>query len=284
MSVDWTVREILNWTRGYLQGGGIGQPRLEAEILLAHSLNVDRLHLYLSPDKSLTEEERERFRAAIQKRRAGVPLQHLIGEVGFFGLRFRVGAGALVPRPETEELVERALALAPRERKIRCLDLGTGAGVIAVSLAKFLPNASVTAVDLSSEALELARENARSNGVSDRITFRESDWLRAVEGRYDLVVSNPPYVPEEEIGRLAVEVRDHEPRLAINGGKGGMERIEALTRDLGAHLHSGAAVLLEIGEGQGDAVAALLRQAGLTEVRVETDLSGRQRFVIGRCL
>ncbi len=283
MSAEWTVRDVLNWTRGYFQSAGISQPRLEAEILLAHSLNVDRLYLYLSPDKSLTLEQRERFRSAIQKRKAGVPLQHLLGETDFFGLRFRVGSQALVPRPETEELVERALELAPRDRPITCLDLGTGCGVIAVCLAKCLPNARVTAVDVSAEALALARENAVLNEVIDRILFMESDWFSRIDGQYDLVVSNPPYVPRGEIERLAIEVRDHEPRLAIDGGAAGTEKIRALTQDLRAHLEPGAAVLLEIGHGQGSEVVTILSHAGLAPVAVETDLAGRERFVIARC-
>jgi release factor glutamine methyltransferase len=280
---EWTVREVLNWTRGYFQSAGIGQPRLEAEILLAHSLQVDRLHLYLAPDRALTPEERDRFRTVIQRRRGGTPLEHLLGVTSFFGLRFRVGPGALLPRPETEELVERALLLAPRERGIDCLDLGTGSGVIAVCLAKHLPNARVTAVDLSRAALALAEENARSNGVADRVSLVESDWWSRVEGTYDLVVSNPPYVPESEIESLAVEVRDHEPRVAIDGGRGGIERIEDLARGLGAHLRPGAVVLLEIGSDQGRVVAAILGRAGLSEVTIEADLSGKERFVIARC-
>ncbi len=277
------MREILNWTRGYFRNAGIVQPRLEAEILLAHTLNVDRLHLYLAPDKPLTAEERERYRVAIKKRRAGVPLQHLIGEVTFLGLRFRVRREALIPRPETEELVERALRLASRDREIACLDLGTGSGVIAVSLAKFLPRARVTAVDLSREALDLARENALLNGLADRITFQESDWFERVDGLYDLVVSNPPYVSQDESEALPIEVRGHEPRLAWDGGKDGMERIRALARDLRQHLRPAAWVLLEIGDGQGETAVELLRQIGLVEAHIDTDLSGRPRFVIARC-
>lgn len=277
------MREILNWTRGYFKDAGIVQPRLEAEILLAFTLNVDRLHLYLSPDKPLTGEERAQFREAIKKRRAGVPLQHLTGEVRFFGLRFRVSKDALIPRPETEELVERALFLAPRDRDIACLDLGTGSGVIAVCLAKFLPRAAVTAVDLSPAALRLARENAQLNGVLDRITFWESDWFKRVEGAFDLIVSNPPYIAEEELEGLSVEVCQHEPFLALDGGKGGTERIEALATGLQGHMRPGGAVLLEIGNGQGARVVELMRRAGLIEARMEEDLAGKQRFVIARC-
>ena len=142
---------------------------MEAEILLAHALDVDRLQLYISPDKPLTTDERTRYRTVIQKRKSGVPLQHLIGEVTFFGLRFKVRRGALIPRPETEELLERSLKTVERGRDVRCIDLGTGTGVIAVCLARYLPRAEVSAVDVSPEALDLARENARLNGVEERI-------------------------------------------------------------------------------------------------------------------
>lgn len=260
------------------------QPRLEAETLLAHVLRVDRLHLYLSPDQPLTPEEREGYRTAIQSRRSGTPLQHLIGEVPFLGLRFRVGPQALIPRPETEELVEKILRLAPREREIFCLDLGTGCGVIAVSLARYLPRARVTAVDLSPQALALARENAALNGVLERVSFLESDWTSALDGAsFDLVVSNPPYIPRREIAGLATEVRDHEPRMALDGGEDGTSEIARIARGLTGRLRAGGTVLLEIGDGQGETVVAHLAQTGFLGAAVERDLAGKERFVIVRC-
>lgn len=280
---QWTVREVLNWTRGYFEGAGIIQPRLEAEILLAHALDVDRLQLYISPDKPLSTDERTRYRTVIQQRKSGIPLQHLIGEVTFFGLRFRVGREALIPRPETEELLERTLKLAPRDREIACADLGTGAGVIAVCLARYLPRARVTAVDISPDAIRLARENARSNSVEDRISFREGDWLDGIDERFDLVVSNPPYVATKDLDGLAPEVRDHEPRTALDGGAEGLERIVDLAEGICDRLVSGGALLLEIGAGQSDRVREVLAGAGLIEVVVERDVAGVERFVIARC-
>ncbi len=283
LAVEWTIREVLNWTRGYFKDAGITQPRLEAEILLAHALDVDRLHLYLSPDKPLTCDERSRYRTVIQERKSGTPLQHLVGEVTFFGLRFKVRRDALIPRPETEELLERALNLAPRDREIRCVDLGTGAGVIAVCLARFLRRAEVTGVDISPEALRLAVENARSNGVEERVTFIESDWFSRVEDRFDLIVSNPPYVSTDEIESLAPEVRVHEPLVALDGGATGLERIEALVDGVGDHVTPGGVLLLEIGYGQAGAVVDLLRGAGISETNVEKDVSGVERFVVAQC-
>jgi release factor glutamine methyltransferase len=273
---------VLSWTRGYFEGAGIVQPRLEAEILLAHALDVDRLHLYLSPDKPLSVEERSRFRTFVQRRRAGEPLQHLIGEVTFFGLRFRVSRDALIPRSETEELLDHTLRFAPRDREIRCLDLGTGSGVIAICLARYLPRAAVTAADVSTTALDLARANATLNDVADRIEFIESDWFGSLSGRFDLVVSNPPYVASSAVEGLAVEVRNHEPRVALDGGERGTEAIGAILSEVVGHLSPGGLVLLEIGDGQGTEVTRRMNDAGLYEVRIDRDLSGRERFASAR--
>ena len=283
LAVEWTIREVLNWTRGYFKNAGITQPRLEAEILLAHALDVDRLHLYLSPDKPLTTDERDRFRTVIQERKSGTPLQHLIGEVTFFGLRFKVTQGALIPRPETEELLERTLRLVSRDRAVRCLDLGTGSGIIAVCLARYLPLAEVTGVDVSADALVLARENAAANGVEERIEFLEGDWFAPVSGAFDLVVSNPPYVATSDLATLSREVRGHEPRVALDGGIDGLERIAALVGGVREHLAPNGVFLLEIGYGQAERVIDLLRNEGLTETTVEKDVAGVERFVMARC-
>jgi release factor glutamine methyltransferase len=277
------VREVLNWTRDYFADGGIVQPRLEAEILLAHSLDIDRLHLYLSPDKPLSAGERERFRHLVKRRRSGEPLQQLTGEVSFFGLRFRVDRTALIPRPETEELVDHALRMVPRERPTRCLDLGTGAGVIAVCLARFLPKTDVTAVDISTEALELAAGNASLHGVNDRITFLHSDWFAQVEGRFDLIAANPPYVATSAIEQLAQEIRDHEPRRALDGGADGLGALRILTEEAPQHLAPEGRLVLEVGCDHAKAVAALVQAAGLQAVDVMNDVAGRERFVVAQC-
>ena len=283
LTVNWTVREILKWTRGYFKGAGISQPRLEAEILLAHVLNVDRLHLYLSPDTPLTPDERAQFREIITKRRSGVPRQYLTGEVQFYGLRFRVRDDVFIPRPETEELLEKALGLVPRDRKLSCLDLGTGTGVLAVSLAKYLPKIRVTAVDLSPEAVQLARDNAELNEVIDRVDVVHSDWFEHVSGKFDLVVSNPPYIPEEEMDDLPDEVRGYEPHRALNGGKKGVEEITKLVHELKEHMYAGAVALFEIGDGQGAMVIEEMNDVGLVDIRVERDFAEKERYVIARC-
>jgi release factor glutamine methyltransferase len=282
LSTEWTIREVLNWTRGYFEAAGIVQPRLEAEILLAHALDVERLNLYLSPDQPLTVDERTRYRTVVKRRRDGTPLQHLVGEVRFFGLRFRVSRDALIPRPETEELLDHILKLVPRERDIACLDLGTGTGVIAVCLARYFPQATVTAVDVSESTLELARGNAVLNGVEGRINFIESDWFERVPGTYDLVASNPPYVAEEELKELPTEVREHEPRVALDGGPSGLREIAKLVEALPAHMNSDGLLFLEIGHGQDVAVTEMLMGSGFVDVRMEPDLAGKKRYVVAR--
>jgi release factor glutamine methyltransferase len=256
---------------------------LEAEILLAHAMGVDRLHLYLFPDTPLTPEERSRFREVIKKRSSGVPLQYLTGEVQFYGLRFRVRKDVFIPRPETEELLETALGLVPRDRWLNCLDLGTGSGVIAVSLAKYLPQVRVTAVDLSVEALELTRENAELNNVIDRVDVLCSNWFEGVTGKFDLIVSNPPYIAEEDMATLPGEVRDYEPHRALDGGEQGLQEIGKLIGNLKEHMQSGATALFEIGDGQGSMVKQSMEQAGLAETRVEHDFAKKERYVIAKC-
>jgi len=283
LAADWTIREILKWTRGYLEDAGIVQPRLEAEMLLAYALKTDRLHLYVAPDKPLTLEERSRYRSVIQERKAGTPLQHLIGEVTVLGLRFRVNGSALIPRPETEELLDRILRLSPRDDRVECLDLGTGSGIIAVCLARYLPNATVTAIDISADALGLARENAALNVVDDRITFIESDWFEAVDERFDLIVANPPYIPKGEIAELPPGVRDHEPVVALDGGFEGVQQMARLLSGVPKHLNSGGRIFLEIGHDQGERVRALLEGAGMSEIAIDVDLAGKERFAVARC-
>jgi len=282
LSTEWTVRDVLNWTRGYFEAAGIVQPRLEAEILLAHTLNVERLNLYMSPDQPLTTDERSKYRTVVKQRREGTPLQHLIGEVQFFGLRFRVNRNALIPRPETEELLDHILRLVPRDRNVTCLDLGTGTGVIAVCLARYLPHAAVTAVDISERALELARANASLNGVEERIAFVESEWTSAVTGTFDLVASNPPYVAHEDLEKLPVEVREHEPRIALDGGGQGLEKVACLIASLPERMNPGAHLFLEIGHGQDVEVSRMLDAAGFATVRMEADLAGKKRYAVAQ--
>lgn len=283
LTTEWTIREVLNWTRGYFEDAGIVQPRLEAEILLAHALDVDRLHLYLAPDKPLTHDERTRYRGVVKQRHSGTPLQYVIGEVSFYGLRFRVDRKTLIPRAETEELLDQVIKRAPRDRDIRCLDLGTGTGVIAVCMARYLPKAHVTAVDISPAAIEMAQGNAALNGVEDRIEFVESDWFSRVEGDFDFIASNPPYIRTSELPGLPKEVRDHEPVIALDGGADGLAKIRMIASQLRSHLRADGKILMEIGHDQGEGVREILMSVGLADICIEQDMAGKDRFAVGRC-
>ena len=281
----WTVRRVLEWTAGYLRRGGVETARFEAELLLAHALRIERLHLYLNPDRPLSEAERARFRELIQKRRRGVPLAYLLGTVEFMDATLRVDRRALIPRVETEELVELILKdcgseAQARGERWRVLDLGTGSGAIVIALLKRWPRARAVAVDLSSDALELARENARQNGVDGRVLWVRTDWLAGLRGRFHLIVSNPPYVPTEEYAHLPREVRVYEPRLALDGGPRGLRELRRIAQEAPRHLEPGGRLYLEIGAQQAEDVRTLLEEArAFTSVEVLQDLAGRDRFV-----
>ncbi|MBC7226309.1 MAG: peptide chain release factor N(5)-glutamine methyltransferase [Thermoflexales bacterium] len=250
--------------------------RLEAEVLLAHATGLTRTALLAHPERPLTAEERARYQDLLARRRAGVPLPYLTGRAEFFGLEFVLTPEVLIPRPETETLVERALAWDPRT----VVDVGTGSGCVAVALAVQLPRACIYATDLSRAALRVAAMNARRHGVADRIHFLQADLASPIRGPVDLVVSNPPYVAEEEWASLPESVREHEPRLALDGGPGGLRVIRRLLADAARLLRSGGALLVEMGAGQGLAAVALARTTFPTaHIRIHPDLAGRDRIL-----
>lgn len=281
MGDNWTIRKVLSWTRGYFADSGIPQPRLEAEILLAHALTVDRLHLYLSPEKPLSEEERNIYRTLVTDRQRGVPLQLLTKEISFLGLRFKVDHDIFIPRSETEEMVELILRRTTRDRELTCLDLGTGAGVIAICLAKFLSSARVVAIDYSTEALTLAAQNAQLNGVSERIFFVQSNWFSSVHGKFDLIITNPPYIIEDRITTLSKEVRDHDPHIALSGGEDGLEAITAIIDRAPKYVNNGALLAMEVGDDQAEKVTEkLCRITEISKVETVNDITGKERFVL----
>lgn len=281
MGDNWTIRKVLSWTRGYFADSGIPQPRLEAEILLAHALTVDRLHLYLSPEKPLSEEERNIYRTLVTDRQRGVPLQLLTKEISFLGLRFKVDHDIFIPRSETEEMVELILRRTTRDRELTCLDLGTGAGVIAICLAKFLSSARVVAIDYSTEALTLAAQNAQLNGVSERIFFVQSNWFSSVHGKFDLIITNPPYIIEDRITTLSKEVRDHDPHIALSGGEDGLEAITAIIDRAPEYVNNGALLAMEVGDDQAEKVTEkLCRITEISKVETVNDITGKERFVL----
>lgn len=278
MQTSWSVRSILKWAHERLRAAGIDEARLGAETLLAHVLGVERFKLYLRPDLALSSEQGDSFDQLVTQRAQGIPLQRLLGSVSFMGYPLRLRRGVFIPRFETEELVERASMRLPSHGPARFLDAGTGTGAIAVALCKRHAQAHGVALDCSPEALELARENAEVNQVASRLQFVQGDWLSGIEGRFDLIASNPPYVPSEQIDRLAQEVREHDPRLALDGGADGLAAIATVARQAASRLNVGGWLALEIGEGQAQAVAALLEGAGYGHAQIHADLSGIERI------
>jgi release factor glutamine methyltransferase len=281
----WTVGRLLSWTTEWLAGKGSDSPRLDAEVLLAHVRGCQRILLYASFDEEVAEEPRGRFRELVRRRAAGEPVAYLVGSREFFSLPFAVSPAVLVPRPETEGLVVRSLDLCRPAAEPRIVDVGTGSGAIVVTLAKHLPRATFVATDTSAAALEVARGNAARHGVAERIEFRECDLLSGpgCEGPWDLIVSNPPYVREDEYAGLPRDVRDFEPRGALVAGPRGVEVIERLVSTAAERLAPGGWLLIEAGPAVAADVEAILAAApGLTRGQTLKDLAGLPRLFQAR--
>lgn len=275
-----SVLEVLQTTAPYFQKHGIESPRLNIEHLLAHVLGKSRMDLYLEFDRPLDDRELGALRELVRQRAQRVPLQHLLGTVEFHGRVFASDPRALIPRPETEQLVERVLALGlPADA--HCVDIGTGSGVIALTLAAQWPEARIEAVDRSPAALALARENAERLGLAASVEFLEGDLLGPCGGPYDLIVANLPYIPSGDLPGLAPEVRQ-DPAAALDGGADGLDLVAACIAQAPAKLKSGGSLALEIGEGQAARVRELCEGAGLAQVEVLPDYQQTERFVIAR--
>ncbi len=276
MSEAVTLRRALTGADEYLSRRGIERARFEAELIFSQALGLSRIQLYMDLDHPLTAEERGRALESVERRGKREPLAYVLGEWGFRRLTLKTDARALVPRPETEILVERALTLIEQLEQPRVLDAGTGSGAIALAIADEHPGARVVALDSSAEALDLARENAAACGLE--IELRQGDLRDEVEGEFDLVVSNPPYVLPEEIELLEPEVRDWEPREALVG-VGVPEAVAERAREL---LVPGGWLAIELGEGQQAAYAALVGDLGYEAATITNDLTGRERVVVAR--
>lgn len=274
-----TVLEILDGGTRYLEKRGIEDARRNMQMLVAHQLQCTRMDLYLRFDEPIAESDLAPLRESLKKRGEGVPLQHLLGTVWFHQNEFRTDARALIPRPETEELVELLLKLELPE-SARVLDLGCGSGVLGLSLAAARPGWHVTLADISTEALELTRENAAKLELKN-VSFVESDLFSALEGPFDLIAANLPYVPETERATLTREVR-HDPELALFGGPDGLDVIRRFIPQAFEKLGAGGSIGLEIGHDQASQVARLLQDSGFTGVDVKSDLSGIARFPLAR--
>jgi release factor glutamine methyltransferase len=280
----WTIKALLAWTTDFLTKKGIENPRADAQILLGHVLGYTKTYLAVNFAEQPSEADRNRFKELIHRRVAGWPVAYLVGVRDFYLLPFEVSPAVLVPRPETETLVAEALAFLKPRTAPAVLDLGTGSGCIAVSIAHQKKDARVTAVDVSPDALDVAKRNAATHGVADRIAFLQGDLFAPVpSGTFDLVVSNPPYIAQHEFAGLAPDVREHEPRAALDGGADGLAFYRRIAATVSPFLNPGGKLLLEIGSTQDEAVRALLaEQPGLEVGATLKDMAGLPRVVTAK--
>ncbi|HEY1788245.1 MAG TPA: peptide chain release factor N(5)-glutamine methyltransferase, partial [Verrucomicrobiae bacterium] len=278
-----TVLETIQKGTEFLLKRGVESPRLQAELLLAHLLKMPRMKLYLNFERVLTDQETDALRQFVKRRGQREPLQHIIGSTSFCGFEISVDRRALIPRPETEILAEQGWtflsSLSPGQT---VLDLGTGTGCIAIALAAKCPKARITATDAFADALALAGENARTNNVAERMEFFRGDGFAAAPGDayFDLIISNPPYIPTAEIQTLEPEVRDFDPRAALDGGPDGLDFYRMLARQSGSRLKPGGKIMLEFGDGQAPAVRKLFEDEKWIVEAVKDDYSQRARILI----
>lgn len=287
----WTIRAILDVTAGYLEQKKIDNPRLCAEILLAHQLKINRINLYLSFDQPLNEQEIDGFRSLVKRRVNREPIQYITGIQEFWSLEFDVDQQVLIPRPESELLVEQVLyqyrhGMSRDIKSPSILDLGTGSGVLAISIASEIESALIWATDISGEALDLARSNSEKHKLKGRIEFIQGDlWepVKALDRKFDFIVSNPPYIATEEFDELYPEVREYEPRLALEGFQNGMHFIKRIISDSAGYLNSRGWLLMEMDPRQMDPSLELLKKTGEYSLQKKVkDYSNKNRVVIAK--
>lgn len=284
---QWTVKRLLEWTTDYFKKSGSDSPRLDAEILLAHAMNCKRIDLYVSFAKEPTEPQRTRFRETVKRRAAGEPVAYLVGHKEFYSLSFEVTRETLIPRPETEHLVVEsldALAKSNKQNDLSVCDVGTGSGAIAVAIAKNAPKCRVTAVDISQAAIEVAKRNAETHEVANRIAFVASDLLAEFPETplFDVIVSNPPYVSESEYEQLPPDVKNYEPKLALLAEEDGTAVIRRLSEQSRPRLREGGHFLVELSPMIAGRIVEMLRKQTWRDVRVLKDSAGLDRIVAAR--
>jgi len=284
---SWTILKLVQRTAAFLQQRGIDSPRTTAELLLGHALRLERVQLYVRHDQPLEEAELAAFRELIRRRLRREPVAYIVGRKGFWTLDLEVGPAVLIPRPETERLVEAALdrlTKIPPGRRARVLDLGAGSGAVVLALAAEAPQHRYFASDVSAVALATARRNSLGAGCGDRVAFFAADWLGALRcdaEPFDLILSNPPYIARGALAGLQPEIALHEPQLALDGGPDGLQSHRAIVAGAGRHLAAGGALMLEIGADQRAAVNALAAQAGCyDEARCLQDYTGCDRVMV----
>tara|TARA_Y100000588_G_C14200282_1_gene902126 strand:- start:829 stop:1716 length:888 start_codon:yes stop_codon:yes gene_type:complete len=278
-----TILEVVRRTTGFFEKCGVPQPRVDAEWIIAHSLNLARMDLYLQFERPLEETQLARIRKLVKRRGKREPLQHLIGFVDFANLRITCDKRALIPRPETEEFVDILHGKFATKPPSRILDLGTGSGAIALSFAKVFPSAEVVAIDISQDALDLAQENADNHKLSDNISFRLGNWFESLqknEDTFDLIVSNPPYLSNQEWECAQPEVREHDPKLALVSENEGCDHLLHILRTAKQHLQPEGLLAMETGELHHDLLIERARAAGFSNARGVKDLSKKPRFFL----
>ncbi len=281
----WTVRDVVQWTTAYLRSKGVTSPRLDSEVLLAHALGVDRLSLYMDLDRPLTPTERDRYRDLVRRRAGREPVALITQTREFWSIPFRVRRGVLIPRPETEILVECVLAEIRQIPSPEILEIGTGSGAVAVAVAREMPEARIVATDIDPAVIQMAALNSRQAGVSSSIRLVAADLFSPFRPgtRFDVICSNPPYVPTKEIALLEPEIVLFEPHSALDGGPDGLDLIRKLAAGAPDYLKTSGALIMEIGDQQEDCATALLTSEGcLRDVRVFRDLAGRPRVIVGK--
>jgi release factor glutamine methyltransferase len=283
-SEGWTVQRILEWTASFLKQKGVESPRLEAELLLAHARKCPRIRLYTDFTDLLTDNERTVMREFVQRRAKREPLSYIVGTREFYGRTFEVGSGVLIPRPETETLIDLCLERIPKEEPREILEVGFGSGCIAITIAKQRPQCSVVATDMSAIAMEIAARNVTKLDVASRVTLLPGDTLEPVQqlGKtFDGLVSNPPYIRDDERGTLEPEVAEHEPPEALFAGLDGLDVVRKIVAQAPSLLKPGAFLALELDPTQCETVKSMLEAAGFTSTGIRRDLSGNERVVSG---
>ena len=278
----WTIGSIIKWTEQYFQDKGVDSPRLDAEVLLSHVLQKERIYLYIHFDEPLEAAELAAFREMVKKRVQRIPVAYIVGAREFMGLRFAVSPAVLIPRPDTEILVEAVIERLKDKSQIKFVDIGTGSGAIVLSLLHYLPLACAVAVDISQDALAVATENAETLLVKDRVDFYQGDLYEPLAAeKFDAIVSNPPYIPNADIAELEPEVKEFEPYGALAGGLDGLDFYRRLIADGSDRLKDGGFMAFEVGINQAQAVAALAESMPIFEkVEILKDYAGIERVVI----
>lgn len=278
---SWTIASLVKWAVEDFRARGIENPRLDAELIVAHALGIDRTRVIIDGARPLEGAELAKLRDLVKRRRSHEPIAYLRGYREFYGREFKVDRRVLIPRPDTEALVDVALSRSSHvSLSMRMLDLCTGSGCVAVSVARQRPTSKVVASDLSADALAVARDNALRLGAYN-MSFVESDLFARIQGRFDVITANPPYILTSDIDGLQPDIKEFEPRLALDGGADGLDLVRKIVEQAPDHLVPGGVLALEIGMGEADATKALLEARGFTEVRADRDYAKIERVVSG---